>query len=195
MIQLPVEQIKESKWVATDALQMAIGTAGGVLISIAVMLNTFGNVSTQVLVKARTWYAMAKDGLFFKSFAKIHPKYKTPNIALLVQGIWATVLLIGAAFAESAYEAMIDFFSFTSTVFNIMTFASVWILRRKFPDVHRPYRAWGYPVTLFLVLIIQIWFLITTLITAFIPSMIGVVLTCSGLLYYFRDDIKQYFTG
>jgi len=145
--QLPVEQIKNSKWVATEALQMAVGTAGGVLISIAVMLNTFGNVSTQVLVKARTWYAMAKDGLFFKSFSKIHPKYKTPNIALIAQGAWATVLLMAAAFAESAYEAMIDFFSFTSTVFNIMTFASVWVLRRKFPDIPRPYKTWGYPVT------------------------------------------------
>jgi amino acid transporter len=165
-----------------------------VLISIAVMLNTFGNVSTQVLVKARTWYAMAKDGLFFKSFSKIHPKYKTPNVALLVQGAWATVLLLGAAFAESAYEAMIDFFSFTSTVFNIMTFASVWVLRKKFPDIHRPYKAWGYPLTLFLVLTIQIWFLITTLITAFLPSMIGAALTCSGLIYYFRDDIRNIFS-
>jgi len=136
---------------------------------------------------------MAKDGLFFKSFSKIHPKYKTPNIALIAQGAWATVLLMAAAFAESAYEAMIDFFSFTSTVFNIMTFASVWVLRRKFPDIPRPYKTWGYPVTLFLVLTIQVWFLITTLITAFIPSMIGAALTCSGLLFYYRDDIKHYF--
>jgi len=190
--QLPVEQIQNSKWVATEALQMAIGTAGGVLISIAVMLNTFGNVSTQVLVKARTWYAMAKDGMFFDSFKKIHPKYKTPNIALVAQGLWATVLLMGAALAESAYEAMIDFFSFTSTVFNIMTFASVWILRKKFPDIHRPYRAWGYPVTLFLVLAIQVWFMITTLITAFVPSMIGAALTCTGLLFYYRKEIAGF---
>ncbi len=191
--QLPIEQIKNSKWVATEALQMAIGTTGGVLISIAVMLNTFGNVSTQVLVKARTWYAMAKDGMFFNSLSKIHPKYKTPNMALLAQGIWATVLLMGASFAESAYEAMIDFFSFTSTVFNIMTFAAVWVLRKKFPDIARPYRAWGYPVTLFLVLTIQIWFLITTLITAFVPSMIGAALTSTGLLYYYRTEIAGFF--
>lgn len=187
--QLSVPQIQQAKWVATEALQAAIGTAGGVMISIAVMLNTFGNVSTQVLVKARTWYAMAKDGLFIGALAKVHPKYKTPNTALIVQGIWATVLLLCAGLAESAYEAIIDFFSFSSTVFNIMTFVSVWVLRRKFPDAPRPYKAWGYPVTLILVLAIQIWFLITTLITAFLPSLLGALLTCTGLLYYYREEL------
>jgi len=188
--QLSVPQIQGSKWVATEALQAAIGTAGGVLISIAVMLNTFGNISTQILCKARTWYAMARDGLFFGALGKIHPKYRTPNRALIVQGLWATVLLIGAGFAESAYEAIIDFFSFTSTVFNIMTFASVWVLRKKFPDAPRPYRAWAYPFTLTVVLTIQIWFLITTLITAFLPSLLGVLLTCTGLLFYYREEIR-----
>lgn len=190
--QLSVEQIQNSKWVATEALTMAIGTVGGVLISVAVMLNTFGNVSTQVMVKARTWFAMSRDGLFFSSFKKIHPKYKTPNVALVAQGAWASVLLLTAALADSAYEAMIDFFSFTSTVFNIMTFASVWVLRRKFPEIERPYRVWGYPLTLFLVLSIQIWFLVITLITAFVPSMIGVLLTATGLLYYYRSDIAAF---
>ncbi len=191
--QLPVERIQQSKWVATEALQAAIGTAGGIMISVAVMLNTFGNISSQVLVKARTWYAMARDGLFIGAMARIHPKYKTPNTALLIQAAWATVLLLGASFAESAYEAIIDFFSFTSTVFNIMTFAAVWVLRRKFPDVARPYRAWCYPVTLSVVLIIQVWFLCTTLITAFLPSLLGAFLTSTGLLYYYRADIIKFF--
>jgi len=193
--QLPVERIQQSKWVATEALQTAIGTAGGVMISIAVMLNTFGNISSQVLVKARTWYAMARDGLFIGALARVHPKYKTPNTALLVQAGWATALLLAASFADSAYEAIIDFFSFTSTVFNIMTFAAVWVLRRKYPDVARPYRAWCYPVTLTVVLTIQIWFLCTTLITAFLPSLLGALLTCTGLLYYYRANIIKFFRG
>ncbi len=192
LYQLSVPEIQQSKWVATEAMQAAIGATGGLMIAIAVMLNTFGNVSTQVLVKARTWYAMAKDGLFFGALAKIHPKYKTPNNALLAQGFWATVLLIGAGFAESAYEAIIDFFSFTSTIFNIMTFASVWILRRKYPDAPRSYSAWGYPFTLIIVLLIQVWFLITTLLTAFVPSLLGVLLTSTGLLYYYKDEIVRF---
>jgi len=192
--QLPIEQIKgaSSKWVAADAMEMAIGTTGGILISIAVMMNTFGNVSAQILCKARTWYAMSRDGLFIKSLSKIHPKYKTPNAALIVQGIWASVLLIGAAYAGSAYTTIIDFFSFTSSIFNVSTFAAVWILRRKYPHANRPYRAWGYPYTIIIVLLIQVWFMITTLITAFIPSLLGILLTCTGLIYYYRGQIKNW---
>lgn len=192
LYQLPVETIKQSKWVATEAMKAAIGTTGGVLIALAVMLNTFGNVSTQILCKARTWYAMSRDGMFIGPLARIHPKYKTPNVALIVQASWATVLLFFAGFAEHAYETIIDFFSFTSSIFNISTFAAVWILRRKYPDAPRPFRRWGYPVTLIIVLIIQVWFMVVTLITAFLPSLLGILLTSTGLVYYYREDIKAW---
>ncbi len=189
IFQLSIDEIQKSKWVAVDALQVAIGTIGGMLISIAVMLNTFGNVSAQILCKARTWYAMSRDGLFFSALGKIHPTYRTPNYSLVVQGVWASILLLGAGFAEHAYETIIDFFSFTSSIFNVSTFAAVWVLRRKYPDVKRYYRAWGYPYTLIIVLIIQVWFMVTTLITAFVPSLVGILLTSTGLIYYYRNLI------
>ncbi|MEE9169578.1 MAG: APC family permease [bacterium] len=192
LYQLSVPEIQGSPWVATAAMNKAIGLAGGTLISVAVMLNTFGNVSTQILCKSRTWYAMAHDGLFIRQLERIHPKYKTPNVAILVQAFWASVLLMGSGFAESAYEALIDFFSFTSTIFNILTFASIWALRRKFPNALRPYRAWGYPVSLILILLIYAWFMMVTLITAFIPSLLGALLTSTGLLYYYREEIREW---
>ncbi|MBN2013279.1 amino acid permease [candidate division KSB1 bacterium] len=195
IFQLPMQHIQSAKWVAVDAVKMAIGTTGGVLISLAVMMNTFGNVSAQILCKARTWYAMSRDGLFIGPLSKIHPKYKTPNTALMVQAGWATVLLIGAAFAEHTYETIIDFFSFTSSIFNVSTFVAVWALRKKYPNINRPYRTWGYPWTLIIVLIIQIWFMITTLITAFIPSLLGIALTCTGLVYYYWNEIRTFFLG
>lgn len=195
LYQLPVETISSANWVAVDAMQMAIGAAGGVLIALAVMMNTFGNVSTQILCKARTWYAMARDGLFIGPIGKIHPKYKTPNRALLLQGAWATVLLIFAASAASAYEAIIDFFSFTSAVFNVSTFAAVWVLRRKHPEVLRPFKTPGYPVTLILVLAIYVWFMLVTAITAPLPSLAGMLLTSTGLLYYNRARIAAWWTG
>lgn len=188
--QLPVEQIKSSAWVATDAMKAAIGTAGGVFIALAVMINTFGNVNTQILCKARTWYAMSRDGLFIGPLSKIHPKYKTPNVALIVQASWASVLLMAAGFAGNAYETIIDFFSFTSSIFNVSTFAAIWILRKKYPNAPRSYKVWGYPWTLIIVLLIQIWFMVVTLITALIPSLLGIILTCTGLLYYYRAQIK-----
>jgi len=191
LYQLSPKAIAASKAVANDAMKMAVGTLGGVLISAAVMMNTFGNVSTQVLVKARTWYAMARDGLFFRPMGELHPRFKTPNKALLGQGMWASILLLAAAFAEHAYETIIDYFSFTSSVFNISTFAAVWVLRRKYPNAPRPYKVWGYPYTLIIVLVIQIWFMLTTLITAFWPSLLGAVLTLSGLFYYYRGWIAK----
>ena len=186
LTQLSPVQIAASKTVADDAVKMAVGALGATLISLAVMLNTFGNVNSQILVKARTWYAMSRDGLFIGPLSKIHPRYKTPNRALLLQGFWATVLLLAASLAQHTYERIIDFFSFTSSVFNVSTFAAVWILRKKYPDAPRPYRAWGYPVTLILVLLLQLGFMITTLVTAFLPSLAGILLTSTGLIYYYR---------
>lgn len=185
LYQLPVETIKTSKWVAVDAMQMAIGSMGGILISAAVMMNTFGNVSTQILCKARSWQAMARDGVFFNKLSEIHPRYKTPNVSLIAQAFWASVLLLFAASAKSSYEVIIDFFSATGTVFNIMTFASVFILRRKFPGITRPYKAWFYPYSLIIILVLYGAFLVITLITAFKASMLGLLLTSSGLLYYY----------
>ncbi len=189
LYQLPVDAVKESSWIAVDAMQAAIGGIGGALISIAVMVNTFGNVSTQILCKARTWQAMARDGLFFKKFAEIHPKYKTPNYSMVFQGLWAGVLLLFAASAKHSYETIIDFFSFTGTVFNIMTVWSVVVLRKKYPDAARPYRAWLYPYSIIIVIAFYCAYMVVTLITAFVPSVLGILLTSTGLLYYYRGRI------
>jgi len=195
LYQLSVEQIKASPEVATNMMNAVIGTAGGMFIALAIALNTFGNVNTQILVKARTWYAMSRDGLFIPALAKIHPSYRTPNRAMLAQALWASVLLMGSALAGRAYETIIDFFSFTSSIFNVSTFAAVFILRKKYPNAPRPYRVWGYPVTLIIVLTIQIWFMAVTLYTALIPSLLGMLLTCSGLIYYYRDRFKAWWRG
>lgn len=179
------DQLAESKGVAVDAMTLAIGAAGGIGVALAIMFSTFSNVNTQILVKSRTWYAMARDGLFFRPLAKLHPKYLTPNRSMWTQAGWALILILGASLAENAYEAVIDYFSFTSTVFNVLTFVSIWVLRKKHPEWKRPYRAWGYPLSLIIILAIYMWFAISTLITAFIPSLIGILLTCTGLVYYY----------
>lgn len=181
---LGVHTMANSKAVASDAMQATIGTAGAILVLTAILISTFGNVNTQILVKSRTWFAMSRDKLFFKPLAQIHPKYKTPNNAMIAQAVWAAVLIIISTQAQNAYETVIDFFSFTSAVFNVLTFASIYVLRRKYPNLPRPYKVWGYPYTLILVLLIQVTFMITTLFTAFIPSLLGIALTLSGCIYY-----------
>ena len=199
LYQLDVNKIIENKWVATAAMRVVMGATGGIMISIAVAINAFGNISTQILCKGRTWHAMARDGLFFKKFKVLHPKYKTPNNALIGQGVWASVLLVFAIYATfrssgsggtNTYEIIIDFFSATGTVFNILTFASIMVLRKKWADKPRPYKAWFYPWSMFIVIALYIAFLIITLITAFKASMIGFALTGTGSIYYYYKVIK-----
>ncbi|TFH38368.1 MAG: amino acid permease, partial [Chrysiogenales bacterium] len=193
LYQLPVATISESQGIAADAMKAAMGGAGGILISIAVMISTFGNVSTQVLVKARSWQAMARDGLFFRGLDRLHARYKTPNRALITQALWASVVLVvlmccylslGIKPGRS-YETIIAYFSATGAIFNIMTIYSIFIFRKKYPDAKRPYRAWLYPFSIIAVLVILVTYLLITLITAFVPSLIGIVLTLTGLAYYF----------
>jgi amino acid transporter len=181
---LSPEEIAGAKVVAIDAMKIAIGPLAAVFVGIAIMTSTFGNVNTQIMVKSRTWYAMARDRLFFSPLANLHPKYKTPNNSLYAQAAWAIVLIVFASFAESAYEAVIDFFSFTSSVFNVLTFLAVYLLRKKYPDIERPYKVWAYPLPLIIVLLIQLTFMVATLITAFYSSLLGILLTATGLIYY-----------
>jgi amino acid transporter len=191
IFQIPAGEIANSKWVATDAMEVALGATGGILISVAVMFNTFGNVSTQILCKARAWQSMARDGMFFKKFAVLSKKHKTPNNALIGQGLWATVLLTFAVSAANSYETIIDFFSATSTVFNLAVFASIYVLRKKYPDVKRPYKAWLYPWSLIIVFVIYSVFFVITLMTTLIPSLIGLGLTSTGSIYYYFFIYKR----
>ncbi len=173
-----------SKQVAADAMRAALGPGGALLIALAVVLSTAGNINAQVLVKARTWHAMARDGLFPQRLGAVDARHRTPVGALVGQALWATVLLVAAGLAGRAYETVIDFFAFTSAVFNLSTFIAVWVLRRKLPHLARPFRVPGWPVTLVVVLVIQAAFMVVTLITAPVPSLAGLGLTASGLLWY-----------
>jgi basic amino acid/polyamine antiporter, APA family len=198
--QLPVQEIAASHGIAADAMKAAIGGAGGVLISAAVMLSTFGNVSTQILCKARTWQAMAHDGLFFSAMGPLHKKFKTPNHALIAQAGWASVILLVLMVvylvfdikSNTSYEKIIAFFSATGTIFNIMTIYSIFIFRKRYPDVQRPYRAWLYPYSIIIVLILLVLYLVITLITAIIPSMLGLLLMSTGLIYYYWKQASLY---
>ncbi len=180
----PTQIVIDHKRIALSAMESALGAGGAILLSAFVLLSTAGNVSTQIMVKARTWYAMAQDGLFFQPAAKLHPKHQTPNTSLVLQASWATFLLFCSLSFENSYETMIDFFSFTSTLFNILTFTSVWILRYKMPNITRSFRVPFLPLVLGIVLVIQISFLLITLYDRPIESLFGIALTFSGIFYY-----------
>jgi len=185
LYQLHPAEMALSKHVATSALIKASGTAGAIFISAVVMLSTFGNVGTQVLVKARSWQAMARDKMFFHWLAPTDPVNRTPDRSLLVQALWASLLLFFASLAENTYETIIDFFSATSTIFNIMTFAALIILRKKYPDMERPYKSWLYPWSSLFIIIFYLSYLGITIYTAPLESLAGLALTGTGLIYYY----------
>jgi APA family basic amino acid/polyamine antiporter len=127
--------------VGTAAMQQMFGAAGGALMAVAILLSTFGCNNGLILAGARVYYAMAKDGLFFRSVAKVHPRYHTPVVSLMVQMVWTCVLCL-----SGSYGQLLDYIIFAVLVFYILTIAGLFVLRRTRPDAERPYKAFGYPL-------------------------------------------------
>jgi APA family basic amino acid/polyamine antiporter len=122
-------------------MQQMFGHTGGALMAIAILLSTFGCANGLILAGARVYYAMAKDGLFFRGVSRLHPKYKTPAISLFVQAIWTCILCL-----SGTYGQLLDYIIFAVLVFYILTITGLFVLRRTEPNAERPYRAIGYPV-------------------------------------------------
>ena len=127
--------------VGTAVMQQAFGASGAVLMAIAIMISTFGCNNGLILAGARIYYAMAKDGLFFRSVGKLHSSYKTPAVSLIVQAIWTCFLCL-----SGSYGQLLDLTMFAVIIFYILTIGGLFVLRRTRPDAPRPYRAFGYPV-------------------------------------------------
>jgi APA family basic amino acid/polyamine antiporter len=127
--------------VATAVLEQIFHSGGARLMAAAILISTFGCANGMSLAGARVYYAMSKDGLFFKTVGKLHPRYKTPAAGLLVQAAWATVLCV-----SGSYNQLLDYIIFAVLVFYILTIVGLFVLRFKRPDAPRPYKALGYPV-------------------------------------------------
>jgi basic amino acid/polyamine antiporter, APA family len=127
--------------VGTAVMTQLFGSAGGGLMAAAIMLSSFGCCNGLILAGARVYYAMAKDGLFFRKVATLHPTYKTPAVSLMVQMVWTSVLCV-----SGSYGQLLDYIVFAVLVFYILTIWGLFVLRRTHPGAERPYRAIGYPV-------------------------------------------------
>jgi basic amino acid/polyamine antiporter, APA family len=138
-----VTQIAGSRLVAADAAYMAIGQIGVVLISIAVMISAFGTLNASVMTGPRTIFAMADDGLFFKALAAVHSRFKTPYISIILVSVLAVFLVLFVG----SFQKLSDMFVLAIWPFYVLGVAAVFTLRRKMPDLPRPYRTLGYPVT------------------------------------------------
>src|SRR5712671_5628462 len=152
---LPLAQIQNAPddRVASAALAAVFGPAGAAIMAVAIIISTFGCNNGLILAGARVSYAMARDGLFFKSTGKLNDK-GVPGSALIYQGIWITVLILlrtrrvsgsGEISYGNLYSDLLDYVVFSALLFYVLTIAGIFALRRKRPDAERPYRAPGYP--------------------------------------------------
>lgn len=133
-------QFAEAGRVGTAAATMIFGKTATVLMAVLIMISTFGCNNGLVLMGARLYYAMAKDGLFFKRAAKLN-KYNVPSFAIWIQAIWGGLLCF-----SGTYKDLITYATFASMIFYIVTIAGIFVLRKREPNAPRPYKALGYPI-------------------------------------------------
>lgn len=144
--------------IGTATLQQIFPVGGAALMAGAILISAFGCANGLTLAGARVYYAMSRDGLFFKSVGKLHPKFKTPVAGLLVQAAWACLLCI-----SGSYGQLLDYIIFAVLLFYILTIAGLFVLRVKKPNEPRPYKALGYPVLPALYIVMAIWICVVLL--------------------------------
>jgi len=137
---LPLPVMAASERVGEAATRALLGPTTGRLAAAAILVSIFGCLSANILTCSRIYQPMAEDGLFFRSLAQIHPRFHVPVASLVAQGIWAGVLVLSGTF-EQLYTYVVAI----EVVFYAATGAALYVLRRRFPDLPRPYRTWGYP--------------------------------------------------
>jgi len=184
LLLLPVEDIASSQSLAADAVSTIL-PYGGVLIALLIAVSTFGTLGIYTLSAPRIYYAMAKDGLFFKKLAWVHPRFRTPVNAILVQSAWAVVLLL----FWGTFEDLITYVVFTDWVFFGLTAVGIFIFRHKYPDLPRPYRTLGYPVVPLIFISITFLFVINSLIEKPLHALAGLTLMLMALpvYHYFKN--------
>lgn len=178
---LSIPEIAASDRVAASAAQRTLGAHGASLVSLTILISIIGTLNGCFLTSPRVYFAQARDGLFFRKFGEIQPRYQTPGFSILMQSAWALVLLV-----TGSYETLLDYAMFALWLSYGLMVAGVMILRRKQPDLPRPYRMWGYPLTAILFLVITAWFLVNMLWTRPVPSVVSLILIATGVpVYYF----------
>ena len=165
--------------VATAMIEQIFGSIGAKIMAVAILISCFGAANGMILAGARVYYAMARNGLFFRGAALIHPKYRTPARSLVIQCVWSCILCI-----SGSYDQLLDYIIFAVVMFYILTLLSVFALRVKRPYEPRPYRAVGFPILTGANIIMAIF--IDTVLLKYKPQYTwpGLIIVLLGLPFY-----------
>jgi len=176
----PASEIAKSSRIASDAMNFAIGPIGASIIAFIILFSITGATNQNFLCSPRVYFAMARDGLFFKNIARIHPRFLTPHVSIFALVGWSAILSLSGTF-----EQLFTYVIFGQWIFFGLTVAAVMILRRKRPDIPRPYKTWGYPATPVIFILSALFVSVNTLINQFWNSFAGLAIIALGLPAYF----------
>ena len=163
----------------TAALSNLFGISAAIIMAVFIVISTFGCNNGLILSGARVYYAMARDGLFFKKVGKLN-KNNVPAAGLFVQGIWASLLCL-----SGTYGQLLDYVVFAVLIFYVMTIVGIFILRYKKPDLERPYKAFGYPVIPAIYILIASFIMIDLLIYKPDFTWPGLIIVLIGVPVYY----------
>jgi len=191
---LPFEKIQGADRVATDTVNVIFAGRGAIVMAVFIMVSTFGCNNGLILAGARAYYAMARDGLFFKSSGQLNSKH-VPAWGLVIQGIWAAVLVLPRTIKHDAlghvtgygnlYGNLLDYVISAALIFYILTIAGIFRLRQTRPDAERPYKAFGYPLIPILYIIGASVILVVLFIYQTATTWPGLVIVITGIPVYF----------
>ena len=186
-------------------MKAVFGSAGASAMAAAILVSTFGCNNGLILAGARVYYAMARDGLFFRAIARTNAQ-RVPAAALLAQGLWAALLTLPRTVSTDAagttrygnvYTQLLEYIVAADLVFYVLLVAAVIVLRRKNPDSPRPYRAWGYPLVPAVAIVLALLLIVDLAILAPATCGIGFAIVLSGFPVFFlwqRPAKEPHFT-
>ena len=176
---LSVDQMKGVTRIAELAATTLMGPLGASFIALTVVISTFGCNAAGILGGSRVLFAMARDGVFLPAASRVHPRYRTPHVAVLATTIWSIVLTL-----SGTYEQLFTYVMFSSILFSVAAGLALFLLRRTRPDHPRPYRTWGYPVVPALFVLGAAAFVLNTLFEKPVESIAGLGLVAAGVPVY-----------
>ena len=179
MAVLPLDVVRNSTRVAADFADVAVGGSGRELMAILVMLSTLGAANGVILAGPRVYLAMSRDGLLFRWLGAVHPQYRTPHRAIVVQALWSSILV-----ATGSYRVLFTRVVYTEWIFFGLLAASLIVLRKR-PDYAPRYRVWGYPLLPLLFVASSAAIVVNQMITQPVESAMGLLLVLAGVPTYF----------
>jgi APA family basic amino acid/polyamine antiporter len=191
LVTLPIEVIKtvSADRVASATADVVFPGRGAVIMAVAIMISTFGCNNGLILAGARAYFAMARDGLFFRRVGELN-KQHVPAWGLIIQGIWAALLVLPRTINKdgsfgSLYNDLLTYVISAALIFYILTIIGIFLLRQKQPDVERPYRAFGYPIVPALYVVGATVILLVLFIYQTATTWPGLLIVISGVPIYF----------